>query len=114
MATIRKRKGKWQAQVRRKGETLSRTFTQRADAARWANQTELELDRRGIPFDPASLRRIKVSDLLERYRDTVVPHRRRRATDVLVINAFLRQPLAGVRLSDLTPNHFALYRDMRL
>jgi integrase len=32
----------------------------------------------------------------------------------LVINAFLRNPLADKSLSELTPEHFAIYRDQRL
>jgi integrase len=114
MATIRKRAGKWQAQVRRKGETFSRTFMQKADAQRWANQAELDADRKGLQADLASLRRITVADLVVRFRDAVIPKRRGREIETIVINAFLRQSVARVRLSDLTPNHFATYRDERL
>ena len=64
--------------------------------------------------DLASLGRLTVSDLLERFRDTVAPKRRHRVTEVIVINAFLRHRVASVRLSNLTPNHFAEYRDERL
>jgi integrase len=114
MATIRKRGGKWQAQVRRNGETNSRTFIQKADAQRWASQIELEADRKGLQTDLASLTRTTVSDLLERFRDSVVPQRRGRKIETIVINAFLRHDLARVKLSNLTPNHFADYRDERL
>jgi hypothetical protein len=61
MATIRRRKSKWQAQVRRQGHPpLSRTFHLRADAELWARQTEAELDRGGLPVD-------KVIDQLSKY-----------------------------------------------
>ena len=76
MATFRQRKGKWQVQVRRNGETVSRTFFLKSDAQQWGHQTELEADRKGLPTNRASLNGITVSDLLERFRDTVAPRRR--------------------------------------
>ena len=49
MATIRKRGGKWQVQVRRQGmHPASRSFALKSDAARWARQTETEADRKGV------------------------------------------------------------------
>ncbi len=45
MATIRKRNGKWQAQVRIKGHAArTKSFTAKRDAERWARQTEAELE----------------------------------------------------------------------
>lgn len=45
MATYRKRGDRWQVQVRRVGQpTLSRSFTTKADAQRWARHMEAELD----------------------------------------------------------------------
>src|SRR5262249_8262033 len=57
MASIRRRRSVWQAQVRRQGyPPLSRTFHLRADARLWARQTEAELDRGGLPVDSRVLR----------------------------------------------------------
>jgi hypothetical protein len=67
MATIRKPGGSWQAQIRRKGQTLSKTFLLKADAVRWANLAEQEADRKGLPTDPRTLERMTVADLLKRY-----------------------------------------------
>jgi hypothetical protein len=57
---------------------------------------------------------LTVSDVLKRFRDTVVPNRRGSLIETIVINAFLRHRLADTRLSDLTPHKFATYRDERL
>ena len=114
MATFRKRGDGWQAQVRRRGHTLSKTFIVRADAVRWANQTEIEADRKGLLTDQTSLQRLTVADLLTRFRDTVVPNRRGRVVETFVLNAFLRRDLSLTRLSDLTPESIAAYRDQRL
>lgn len=114
MATIRKRGGKRQVQIRRKGQTLSRTFIQKADAQRWANQTEMEVDRKGLQPDLTALEHLTVSDLLQRFHETIAPKRRHKETETIVINAFLRHRLARIRLSELAPGHFAAYRDERL
>lgn len=114
MATIRKRGEKWQAQIRRRGQTQSRTFIQRADAQRWAKQTEIEADRKGLVTDFRSLERLTVSDVLSRFIATIIPNRRGRQNESIILNAFLRGPLAQVRLSDLTPDKMAAYRDQRL
>jgi integrase len=84
------------------------------DALRWANETEAEADRHGLTDNKKVLEGLRTSDLLQRFRDTVVPNRRGRAVETIVINAFLRQPLAKIRLSDLTCESFATYRDDRL
>ncbi len=49
MATIRKLRGRWQAQVRRRGMApRAKNFDQKADAEKWARSLESELDRRGM------------------------------------------------------------------
>jgi integrase len=114
MATIRRRGDSWQAQVRRKGRTVSRSFIQKTDAQQWANQAEIEADRRGLSSDRRALSNLKVSDVLERFRDSVIPLRPGRKIETIVIDAFLRNPLAKVTLLHVTPSHFATYRDERL
>jgi hypothetical protein len=50
MATIRKRDGKFQVQVRRTGQPhISKTFHLREDARAWGRQMELVADRQEIP-----------------------------------------------------------------
>ena len=115
MATIRKRGEKWHVQVRRRGSpTQTRSFRLKVDALRWANETETEADHHGLNDNRRVLEGLRVCDLRIRFRDTVVPNRRSRAVEKVVINAFLRQPLAQIRLSDLTCESFATYRDERL
>ena len=113
MATIRKRGTGWQAQVRRKGTTLSRTFIQRQDAQRWANQTELEADQKGFQTDRKVLDRTTTADLLKRFRDEVVPIRRCPIKETFMINSLLRSGWVDKPLSDLTSEDIASHRDRR-
>jgi hypothetical protein len=81
---------------------------------RWANQGEIEADRKGLTNDRKILEQLKIADLLTRFKDTVIPNRRGKAVETFVLNAFLKQDLAQTRLSVLTPDQFAAYRDERL
>jgi integrase len=115
MATFRKRNNKWQAQVRYKGyPNLTRTFSYKADAVEWATETERQIQRRGLPTNPKMLEGSTVSDLVRRYRDEIVPLKRGRVVETIILNAFLRAPVAKLCLSDLNPAAFAAYRDERL
>lgn len=103
MVILRKRGKRWHVQVRRKSRpSVTRSFLLRSDALAWAHQQELEADRQGIPTARKALRGITVADVLSRYRDEVVPKKRGADCETLTLNAFLRHPLARVRLSDLT------------
>lgn len=114
MATIRKRGDTWQVQVRRQGRTVSKSFLRRADAARWANQLEVSIDQSGLPSDTGSLKRLRVADIIERFRDKVCPKRRGGKNETYVLNALLRDPVVTTRLCDLRSEMFGDYRDRRL
>ncbi|CUH49024.1 hypothetical protein [Ruegeria atlantica] len=73
MATITKREsGKWQAIVRKEGKSRSRTFSKRADACRWARETELQVER-GEWQKPSegAASTMTLGQVLGRYRDEV-------------------------------------------
>lgn len=115
MASLRKRNGKWQAQVRRTGHLpRSRTFLSRADAVLWIRQTESELDRAGITYDPGSLDRLTAADIIERYKREVTPSKRGLVSENKRLEVFLRQPWTKLPLSRLSPIAFNEYRERRL
>ena len=78
MATIRKLSTgtkSWQSIVRIKGtRPLSKTFTTKRDATRWANQLEIEIVQ-GIFTDITQAERLTFASILERYRVEIVPHK---------------------------------------
>lgn len=77
MATITKRGDlQWQAKVRKKGFPVqSRTFMTRADAERWAKETEIAMER-GLFFDRTAAEQTTVGGLVEKYREQVLPTKR--------------------------------------
>ncbi len=115
MASFCKRGDKWRVQVRRQGSpNITRTFTLKADAEAWARQMEVEADRGGLTVDPRATQRITLSELIVRYRDTVMVNKRSKASGTDTLNLFLRQPFAKLPLSSISPATFSAFRDKRL
>jgi integrase len=115
LATIRKRNGKFQVQVRRSGHApRAQSFLTRTDAVRWARAVELELDRALIPGDTQPLGDVTVESLLTRYRNTVTVHKRGAASERKRIEVFLRYGWARLPLSRLSPSILARHRDKRV
>ncbi|WP_027155330.1 site-specific integrase [Mesorhizobium sp. WSM2561] len=115
MATLRKRNGKWQVQVRRHGFPVqSRSFVSKADANEWARAIERQHDRQELGPDRKTLKTITLADLVTRYRDEVVPKKKGSAVETILLNRFLRYPICQKTLYDLSTADFAAYRDQRL
>ena len=115
MATIRKRGNKIQVQIRRNGfPDISKTFHRRSEAQEWARLMEVQADRGELAPDRSMLEQITLGALIARYRDDVVSRKKCADNETIILNAFLRQPICGQRLSDLTTADFAAYRDEKL
>jgi len=110
MANIRRRQGRYQAQVRRKGyPQVTKTFTSKEAAKRWIKVVETDMERGEFN------RRVDmtVGELIKRFENQVVPtHKEKQST--LSRCKQLRRELGKIPLSDLSPAHLASYRDKRL
>lgn len=110
MATIRLVSGRYQAQVRRKGLSTSKTFTTREEAELWAHRLEAPLTvTRAIH---GGLR--TVSEVLQRYEQLELPRHRSGPIEAYLLRHIHRHWLGKVRCDELTPGHLAQYRDDRL
>jgi integrase len=115
MATIRRLRGKWQAQVRRKGlPPKAKSFTSKADAEKWARGLEAELDRSGVLPDTRLAESMTVRELLDRYLREITPHKRSADTETYRIKALMKRDIAHRTLSMLSSADVAAYRDARL
>jgi integrase len=115
MASIRKRNGKFQVQIRRTGyPTISKSFAQKKDAQEWARLREIELDRDELAPCRRNLSTIKLRDLVLRYMSEVLPEKRSQEVETIVLNRFLKDPICRRPLSNLATSDFAEYRDRRL
>ena len=112
MASIRKRKGKYQVQVRIRGKGTSATFQTLDLARRWARSNELEFEKNikvGMQYRPKTLQ-----EILIKYRDTVIPHKKSASSETFLINAFMKNKWAALPLSMLSAAQISEYRDKRL
>ena len=115
MATIRKLRGRWQAQVRRRGvPPRAKSFDTKTEALRWASDLESEANRSGWVADTRAAEKTTLNELLTRYRDEVTPAKRGAVSERARISSILRCPIAHRTLAKLTSSDVATYRDERL
>ncbi|WP_417795726.1 tyrosine-type recombinase/integrase [Terasakiella pusilla] len=115
MASIHKVRNKWRVQIRKHGHKISRTFSKKADASRWAATEESRLEMlRNRPEE--ILKSITLADLLRRYLKEITPTKRTTTADreVTRINRLLKQTIATTTLDRLTPGIVATFRDQRM
>jgi hypothetical protein len=76
MSSIRKHGAKWQARVSRKGHAeMAQSFSSKAAAERWARGVESQFDQ-GNYVDISEALRTSFTEIIERYRQEVTPHKK--------------------------------------
>jgi integrase len=114
MATISNRNNKWHARVRRSGQpTVAKTFLTKQDAEKWARSIEIEIDR-GTFINTSYAQKTLFKDLIQQYLKEVTPTLRGAPEDTYRLRKMMRNPIAELNLTELTPNKIANYRDERL
>ena len=111
MATITKRNSRWQAQVRREGRSLSKSFSKKSEALAWATQVEAEFIRR--VGKPACHSKTPFSSLLEKYQTDVLPSIRGIRPEQSRLG-LLKDQFGNKTLHELTLSQLANYRNQRL
>ena len=118
MATIRERISAngtlaYHVQVRCKGyPTQAAGFKRLNDARRWAQLTEADM-REERHFLGAAAKRHTMADLIERYRQTILPHKSRNTIGIQRPHLNCWQDRIGhMRLSDVTTAVIAEQRDL--
>jgi integrase len=115
MATIRRLRGRWQAQVRRRGvPPRAKSFDTRTDAVRWARDIESEADRSGWVSDTRLAEKTTLGELLTRYCSEVTPTKKSASSEKARIGALIRRDVCHRTLAKLNSTHIASYRDARL
>ena len=113
MATYRKRNGKWQAIVRHKNiGTTSRSFHTKQAATKWVISVEEQLE--AGTFGTLRPSHITLGELLKRYSCEVTPAKRGRQPELRRLQRLIRDPVSGLKASQLTSQAIAGFRDRRL
>ena len=88
MASIRKRKDKYQAQVRINGQSTSKTFTSIANAKSWARRMETKAEKFSIlikKYQPVNFAKV-----LQTYLEKVTPLKRNTTVEPIIIRLLMR------------------------
>ena len=112
MATIRKRGNRYHVQIRRRGQSITRTFDRLATAKSWIPKIEGDIERQ-LYVDTSGTERTTVGELLQRYQRQISPSHKGQQVEAYRLGT-LKKHLGSVRLIHLTPKEIASYRDIRL
>lgn len=115
MATIRKLRGRWQAQVRRRGMKLRcKLFDTKIEAEKWARDLEAQVDRFGAAPDAKILETTTLGALLKRYQQEVSPLKRGSVQEIQRSDVLRRHDLSYRTMIGLSQQDIASFRDERL
>ncbi len=99
MATIRKLRGRWQAQVRRRGtKPRAKSFDSKLEAEKWARDLEAQVDRFGSAPDTKILESTTLGELMERYQREVSPTKRGSVQEIQRLDVGSRNALVCMDL----------------
>ncbi len=113
MATYRKRGGKWQAIIRHKDiGTRARSFHTKQAAIKWVISVEEQLE--AGTFGTLRPTRFTLGELLKRYSNEVNPAKCAATTELCHLQRLIRDRLSSLRVSQLTSQTIAAFRDHRL
>lgn len=110
MATIIKRGKKWAVRIRIKGVSLSQAFVTKTQAQAWATQTEAAI--LSGEYDRGTDKTL--ADAIDRYLDEVSPKNKSHRNEKYFLTSMRAHPIAQVKLSKLTTEQLAQWRDERL
>jgi integrase len=113
VASIRKRDGRWRAQVRKRGyKPQFGSFEHKTEAIAWARQLESEMDR-GVFVSRHEAARTTLREMFDRYEREVTPTKASARREKQRLGQ-LREAFGHRFIGQLRPQEIASYRDVRL
>ena len=98
MATIRKRKNRWEAQIRIKGfKNTCKSFLYYEDAKKWAKEIERKIEQ-GSYVDFSESHQTTLRDLLKRYLDEVSPQKKSYRNEKYLIPKLMENTLLLINI----------------
>ena len=110
MATIRKRLGKYQAQIRKDGNFISQTFINKSDAIKWTKEQEVLIEQGCYISKKES---VTLAFLLTRWEREVLVHLKSFKVEKYKV-ALVSRALGQLTLNKITSSVLVDYRDNRL
>ena len=111
MASIRRRNGRYHVQIKKNGyPSATKTFIHLKTAKKWASSVEADMERQRYCPIPKT---IMLGALLYRYETEILPNHRSHQVEHYRLKQ-LNQHFSSLKLSELTAQEVAKYRDIRL
>jgi len=111
MASIRRRNGRHHVQIRKNGyPSVSKTFIHLKTAKKWASGVEADMERQRYCPIPET---IMLGELLTRYETEILPSHQSHQVEGYRLKQ-LNQHFSSLKLTELTSQEIARYRDIRL
>ena len=89
---------------------ISKLFTLKSDAEKWARDAELKIEK-GV-FDVGFERSNEtLGEILERYLREVTPKKKGRSVEGIRLKKIIRNPIAATKIGLLKPIHIVRYRE---
>lgn len=114
MATIRKRGGRWQVQVRlTNAKSKTRSFKTKPEALAWARMIEAEISLRSTTGN-SSISNYTFGETIEKYLARVTAYKKGHKEETYRLKKIAHSKLWKKQISKITPQDMAEYRDTRL
>ena len=111
---IRKRKGRYTVSVRHVGfRSINKTFAKLSDGRSWGRQVEVQLQQKRYK-DISNASKATLKSVLERHLAERVKLIRAPKKEAARFNTICKSKIVDKFLSELSPSHFAEYRDQRM
>ena len=111
MASIRRRNGRYHVQIRKNGyPSVTKTFIHLKTAKKWASGLEADMERQRYCPIPET---ILLGGLLCRYKTEILPSHQSHQVEGYRLKQ-LNQHFSSLKLTELTSQEVARYRDIRL
>ena len=111
MASIRRRNGRYHVQIRKNGyPSVTKTFIHLKTAKKWASGVEADMERQRYCPIPET---ILLGGLLYRYKTEILPSHKSHQVEGYRLKQ-LNQHFSSLKLTELTSQEVARYRDIRL
>jgi integrase len=112
MTSIRKRKGKYQVQIRIQRKNLTKTFSNLKDARKWGSHYENKVNL-GNELEVLD-KKLTLADLINRYLKEITPTKKGWHMETIRLKRLLRQPISKTPVYLLKTKDFVEYKDERI
>lgn len=114
MASIRKHGDKWRAEVFRNGKRASKVLRTKREAQEWASRQEYLIEAGDVDHKPS----VTLAEAVDRYEREILPRMEKnwnsRSSHMFALRAVLRDELAKMNISEITPSDLVSWRDRRM